>query len=90
MLTKPLLIWLGYCLQIFIIQSTTHAAAHLDSAIEAFLQSFRARLAALPQSEFDEQVQSFADVCANTCVCVLGFRAAVVHCLPREAAQRSA
>jgi secreted Zn-dependent insulinase-like peptidase len=42
--------------QIFIIQSTTHGAAHLDSAIEAFLQSFRARLMELPQAEFDEQV----------------------------------
>ena len=54
--TKPLLICAACRLQIFIIQSTTHAAAHLDSAIEAFLQSFRARLAALPQTEFDEQV----------------------------------
>lgn len=43
-------------MQIFIIQSTTHGAAHLDAAIEAFLQSFRVRLAALPQAEFDEQV----------------------------------
>ncbi len=43
-------------LQLFIIQSTKFPAAHLDSAVEAFLESFSARLDGLSQEEFDEQV----------------------------------
>jgi len=45
---------------IFIIQSSTHSAEQLGEAIEKFLSTFGERLAMLPQSEFDQQVEELA------------------------------